>query len=138
MANEFNSLFQSQSEVRSDCRLVERGLKNGWLTPERRSALQKLVWNKCEECADKEQIKEFHALASLLEKQYQFDMKLAEREEERELKRGAPERSRVAVAAPAVVIEDNSNAGGSFESQKQQLLARIRGTGTVGGDSGGS
>jgi hypothetical protein len=139
--NETQNLFSLPSQVSADCRLVERALRAGWLNPERRAALQKKVWEKCEECADAEvvvavidgkeitgdKLKEFHALAVLLEKMYEFDVKLAEREEARELKRGLPATQN----AKAVIVVET---GGTVEQQRQRLMDRIRTARGAGGN----
>lgn len=135
MSHEPTSLFVTPLESRKDCRLVERALRAGWLTPERRAGLQKKCWELAEECADQGMVKEFLALANLLEKSYEFDVKVAEREEIRQEKRNQSGQPIPAIqSSPATVVI----VGGSFEQQRIELARRIRGDGTRSGNSGGS
>ena len=130
MSDESTSLFVNSAESKKDCRLVERALRAGWLTPERRAGLQKKCWDMAEECADQGMVKEFAALAGLLEKSYEFDVKLAEREEERQQPNDDP--AAQSRSATVVIV------GGSFEQQRIELARRIRGDGAHSGNPRGS
>lgn len=89
----------------------------GWLTPEKRDAMLKKVWETAEAAVDSGDLKAFTALCNLLEKTYQFDTKLMER----------VEKHRATVAAKTIVIEPVSPH--NLEQQRQIILSRIEAAG---------
>ena len=117
-----NSLFQSEKEAKTDARLVERALRAGWLTPERRAELQQQVYSLAQVCEQTKDVEGFTPLAALLEKMYEFDLRLAEREEAREAKTLPAKRKSVGV--------------GTFEEQRAELAKRIAGQSTGSDDTG--
>ena len=98
--------------------------------------MQKKVWEVAEACAESDDLKNFVACANLLEKSYEFDVKLAEREEDRQLKRGRQEGA--PHAKPKVLVVSGEKLEGNFEQQRIELARRIRGDGVGCGNPGGS
>lgn len=124
-----------------DTKLVARAIRAGWLSPEKRATLQMRCFELAVDLADPSTAKQFVAVASLAESMYQFDIKLAERQEERDLKNPLVLESRRKPSDVPTATPTATEAGTmvtNVDERKRQLAERIKRLAGVGGDASGT
>lgn len=135
-----SGLLANPHEIARDCSLVGRAIREGWLTPARRAALQTRLYEVATQLLqrpdDLEGLKLAVPITRVLEASYQFDVRLAERVEKTQAARVARESRQPAGEQGAVelIIPPHLSQGSAIEDGRQQLLERIRAARSVGGD----
>lgn len=117
--NETGGSLFARGHVRGDCVRLLTAIKGGWMSPENRDMMLQKAWQVAEQSLDNGEVKPFVAICNMLEKAYEFDIKLAER---------ASKQNPTVIMTTAITTEN-------LDEHRQQLIERIEALSTVGNDT---